>query len=214
MKKIPFINSLLAFAVGLLFILTAIDLFAVGQGYIALGIFGLIAGACCIVYGVFKIVFAKKEKDPAPFLNETLLVSLFMLYYFVGTLLNIIYGYNNYTPSNWVISLAILTVTLCGSLLGIMSMVNKNEALATIRTICCGAFIALFIVSIAVGFYGDGTTGGILLSDIVFILSFTYFAIATVNFAKPEEKKVEPEPVKDDIHEEESTVLTDKLDIN
>ena len=214
MKKIPFINSLLAFAVGLLFILTAIDLFAVGRGYIALGIFGLLAGGCCIVYGVFKIVFAKKEKDPVPFLNEVLLVSLFLLYYFVGTLLNVIYQYNNYTPSNWVISIALLTVTLCGSALGIISMFAKNDALVTIRTICFGAFIALFIVSIAIGFYGDGTTGGILLSDIVFILSFTYLAVATVDFAKPEEKKAEPKPEKDDVHEEESTVLTDKLDIN
>ncbi|MCR5078389.1 MAG: hypothetical protein K6B65_00465 [Bacilli bacterium] len=223
MRKIPYIKSFVAIAVSLILILSSMNFFTGNAGAIAIGVFGLVTGLVFAGYAVLEIITAKGGKNPLPFVKDAFILSVLLVFYFVYTLIDVIYFYEGYNPADWVIAISMLLVTIAGATFGMLS-VFLGEKLNMIRDISFGSFVAVFVVGIAIGYYGGGTIGSIVLTDLIILASFAFI---TVSNLKPIARKSEKEEAKEEGEEkadpitpeseeavEPSDVLTDKLDIN
>ena len=204
MKKISSNTALVALVLGALMVLYALGFISGGGAATVIGIFGLLFGLAYIFIFVLSILNLKN--DNLDLVKGLISLGAFPLFLFVYYLCILINAYNAFTVTNWIIVLLVLITALGSAILGILSLVLKENKIKKFLDLVVICFIGLLIVLLVfpIGNFA-AALGDLSLVDIFFIVCFFLVTKPYVDLPTTEAKNEETkeEEVKDAPVEEE-----------
>lgn len=148
MKKIgSLIKSYVAIILGTLLLLNFMNYFALGGGYIAIGVIAMILAAFFIGVGLITALFNDKISEKGMKLLSIIGMVSFPAFLFTGELIGIIDSAPN-LPTAWVIEIISLIASIMLALAYLFASLSPSKALNTFVKLAAGIFVLSFILNI------------------------------------------------------------------
>lgn len=199
MKKIgQIVKPYISIVLGALLFLYYLNFLRFRGAALAIGIIATILAAYYLVAGILGALMGEKLGKAKGALDIISVVA-FPLFWFTYLLIAIINNADTLGPTGWVIIIFGMIASLGLGVLFIVSRFSKNGLLNRLTLLFAGLFA--LTLGLCIIFQLDGTP--VLLGDIDIIMVVIFMAYSNILFASLIRVKGAPEPVVEEVNEEE-----------
>ena len=205
MKKVTdFIRPNILIIFGALLLLTFLNFLSLQEGYLAIGIIGVISAAYYLAIGILGAILGDKLPAGARKAFDIVSACLFPVLMFVIFLVNIIYGADNFMPTAWIILILSMVGSLALPVFYIVAKVTNKPVFFRFAYLFSAIFALILLLNVLYGQQGFIANGAPnMLGDIDFlmlVIHIAFMAYLLGSLGKVEETKEakeEPEQVEE-----------------